>query len=116
METERLLKEQKSLSLGDRLYRGRLVRWSRAICRSPTVAIERGKGWRYELPDPSRELFFRWSKGHSDRSDTCYLLVQAGLQARRQWRCFQFGYALSEARRRWRGLPMVPAFSGGRRQ
>jgi len=28
-------------------------------------------------------------KGHSDRSEACYLLVQAGVQARRQWRCFQ---------------------------
>ena len=55
---------------------------SAMLLGSATVAIERGKGWRYELPDPSRELFSRWSKGHSDRSEACYLLVQAGLQAK----------------------------------
>ncbi len=50
-----------------------------------------------------------------DQKRAIYWYKQA-YKLRRQWRCFQFGYALSEARRRWRGLPMVPAFSGGWRQ
>jgi TPR repeat protein len=65
-----LLKEQKALSLGDRLYiEADLLDGRGRYAEALPLLIERGKGWRYELPDPSRELFFRWSKGHSDRSD-----------------------------------------------